>query len=92
MKKSLSKPKRKNKDIPTDSLIVDHGSSRVIMPYKASLMHYYTREIFQEIQPWCEHAFEKDTWRVSPSGDGGLGCVYFVHERDLTMFLLRWAR
>jgi hypothetical protein len=80
------------KPFSKDSLIVDHGVKRVIMPYKASLMHYYTREINEEIKPWCEKTFEVDTWRISVNGGHGLGCVYFEHERDLTIFLLRWAQ
>ena len=86
------KSKRKNKPMPADSLIVDYGLKRVIMPYKASLMHYYTREINEEIKPWCEKTFAVDTWRINVGGDNGLGCAYFEHERDLTVFLLRWAQ
>ena len=91
MKKPKSK-KPKNKPIPKGAWIVDYGLQRVIMPYQASLINYYTREIYEEIQPWCEHTFEKDTWRVNATGNGGIGCAYFVHEQDLTMFLLRWAK
>ena len=86
------KPKRKIKPIPKDSLIVDYGLYQVIMPYQASLMHYYTREINEEIKPWCEKTFAVDTWRISLNGGHGLGCAYFEHERDLTIFLLRWSK
>lgn len=88
----MKKPKSKKKYIPKSTAIVDNWQDRMSMPYRAHLINYYTSEIDQQIRPWCEHTFTPDTWIINPVGDGGLGTINFVYERDLTMFLLRWAK
>lgn len=88
----MKKPKSKKKSILNRAVIVNNWQTRTSMPYRAHLINYYTSEIDQKIRPWCEHTFKPDTWIINPVGDGGLGTINFVHEQDLTMFLLRWAR
>lgn len=74
------------------STAVKNLRPRMSMPYRAHLINYYTSEIDQQIRPWCEYTFKPDTWIINPVGDGGLGTINFVHEQDLTMFLLKWAK
>ena len=84
----MKKPKKKQVKPPKDSLIIDYGRTRVIMPYRVSLIEYYEAELLL-IDKWCEQTFKLDTWRR-----GGLfpGYIYFIKASDATMFLLRWGR
>lgn len=86
----MKKPKKKNKRkvIPKTALIVDYGDDRIVLPYRACLIEYYDFEIV-EMTIWCDKTFTKDTWY---RGGGYPGWMYFVNERDMTMFILRWAR
>ena len=84
MKKLKKKIKTK---VPKDSLIVDYGLDRVVMPFRTSLINYYDFEIV-EMTNWCDRTFTKDTWY---RGNGYPGWMYFVKESDRTMFMLRWG-
>lgn len=86
----MKKPKKKHKIkvIPKDSLIVDYGVNRVVMPYRVSLITYYDFEIV-EMTNWCERTFTRDTWF---RGNGYPGWMYFIKESDKTMFIIKWGR
>jgi len=85
----MKKPKKqKPKVITPNSLIVDYGLKRVIMPHRVSLMLFYDHELL-EIDKWCQKTFATDTWKRS-----GIfpGYIHFVHAKDATMFTLKWAK
>ena len=86
----MKKPKknRKIKVIPKDSLVVDYGVNRIVMPHRVSLIDYYDAEILA-MGKWCERTFKKDTWY---RGNGYPDWMYFVKESDATMFIIRWGR
>ncbi len=85
MKKPTHKPKKK-KPIPISSLIVDYGLKRVIMPYRVSLENYYDAQI-NEMHAWCYKTCKPDTYYQA---GGWPGYMYFVRDKDATLFRLRW--
>lgn len=87
----MKKPKNKKKIVKPakTSLIVDYGLSRIIMPYRVELYKYYTVD-FAKIRAWCEKTFKQDTWKFADKT--GMGWVYFIHEKDATMFRLMWSK
>ena len=87
----VKKPKSKKPKvkIPKDALIVDYGNKRVILPYKHPVDLYNNTEL-DTISEWCEKTFPKDEWRCSRSNWPGY--MYFLKEKYLTMFLIRWAK
>lgn len=89
MKKPNPKVKAKaqaRKAAPKDALIVDYGTTRVIMPFKVSLATYYLKDI-NLMGEWCQANLAADTWKISAMFPGW---IYFVHEQDTTLFRLRW--
>lgn len=86
----MKRPKKRHKikKIPKDSLIVDYGINRVVMPHRVSLIEYYDAEILA-MSAWCEKTFAKDTWY---RGNGYPGWMYFVKASDKTMFVIKWSR
>ena len=86
MKKSKAKkPKVK---IPKDSLIVDYGIKRVVMPFKVSLDMKTNKDI-NEMEDWCTTMFKPYTWRTNRNFWPGY--IYFENEHDLLIFRLRWG-
>ena len=83
------KPKKPRVKIPKDSLIVDYGNKRVILPHKYPLDLYNNTELLI-ISRWCNKTFPIDSWRISSSGWPGQ--IYFLKESYVTMFLLRWGK
>jgi len=86
----MKKPKTKKPrvKIPKDSLIVDYGNKRVVMPYKFSLDMKNNKDI-DEMEKWCTTMFKTDTWRTNRGT--WPGHIYFVSEHDLLIFRLRWG-
>ena len=86
----MKKPKAKKPraKIPKDSLIVDYGVKRVVMPYKFSLDMKNNKDI-NEMEDWCTAMFKPYTWRTNRGT--WPGHIYFVNEKDLFIFRLRWG-
>jgi len=87
----VKKPKAKKPrvKIPKDSLIVDYGLNRVILPYKYPLDLYNNAELTL-IDEWCKETFPIDSWWIK--GFGWPGYIHFLKESYVTMFLLRWGK
>ena len=46
----------------------------------------------EELYRWCWHTFGKPGWKDNPARwDSHGGWMYFYHEEDVTLFLLRWS-
>ncbi len=84
----MKKPKLKIR-LPKDSLIVDYGLKRVILPHKYPLDLYNNKEL-DIINEWCEKTFPADSWSMHRAG--WPGHIYFLKESYITMFLLMWAK
>lgn len=82
----MKKPKKKSKPIPKDSLIIDYGQYRIVMPYRVSMEKYNNRDIAIMFR-WCEETFKADSFRRT---NGWPGYIYFVDESAATMLKLRW--
>lgn len=79
------KPKKiKKSEINTDITPRQYAK----LPHRADISDYYSREIKHQLMPWCNQYFKPGTFRLAHS----LNYIFFEHEHDLTMFLLRWAR
>lgn len=75
--------------IPKDALIVNYGLKRGVLPYKHPLDVYNNKEI-DVISKWCEKTFPTDSWRINRAAWPGY--IYFLEERYVTMFTLKWAK
>ena len=84
------KPKKPKAKTPEESLIVDYGNKRVILPYKHPIDLYNNKEL-DIISEWCNKTFPIDSWSV-PFASAWPGHIYFLKESYLTMFLLMWAK
>jgi hypothetical protein len=87
----MKKPKAKKPKvkIPKDSLIVDYGSHRVILPHRYPIDLYTNKEL-DIISEWCKKTFPIDSWRISRAS--WPGHIYFLKESYITLFLLMWAK
>jgi len=87
----VKKPKPKKKVRNTsilEPLAVAGYRGQTAMPFRVSLVEYYTTE-FAEIEQWCDDTFGNQGWRrtgVFP------GYIHFEKEKYVTMFLIRWPR
>lgn len=86
MKKSKTKKTRVK--LPKDSLIVDYGVTRVVMPYRVSLDMKANKDI-NEMEDWCTTMFKPYSWRTNRRVWPGY--IYFVSQHDLFIFRLRWG-
>lgn len=64
-------------------------ANRVNMPYSSSLDVFYQAELNMIIE-WCQMTLDNTTWYINPAAYPSR--VYFLHERDLTMYLLKWGK
>lgn len=89
MKKPKPKlSKRIQNTVLPGPLVVDYSHARVVMPFRVSLIEYYTTE-FAEIEQWCDETFGIQGWRRSGVFPG---YIHFEKEKYVTMFLIRWPR
>ena len=90
MKKPKTRLKHRAKEMPPkESLIIDYGLTRVILPYSHSIDLYNNAEL-DIICEWCAKTFPQDGWRCVRSSWPGY--LYFLEESYIIVFLLRWSK
>jgi hypothetical protein len=83
--KMVKKNPKKQEIIPVDSVIIDYGTTRVILPYR---VYVKTMVNNKEMDDWCAENVAEYKWLNRSWTDG---YMYFVKSIDATMFKLKWT-
>lgn len=90
----MKKPKtrlntRAKEKPPTDSLIVDYGLRRVVLPYRYRTDMYNNKDL-DLICNWCANTFPVGEWYSARNSWPGY--MYFLEESYVTLFVMQWAK